>query len=63
MASEPRLTAGEKARVAVLVLRMAKRGIGDDRLVGRVYQGDLQRRIDRIVEKAAKREEQQTKRK
>ncbi|QKW50952.1 DUF6257 family protein [Streptomyces buecherae] len=54
----PRLTAGEKARVAVLVARMAKRGLADDRQMGgRVTQSDLQARVDRIIEGARKREE------
>lgn len=56
--SEPRLTAGEKARVALLVLRMAKRGIADDRVNGgRIHQGDLQRKVERVIEQARKREE------
>ena len=61
---EPKLTTGEKIRVAGLVLRMAKRGAADDRLSGgRIYQGDLERRIDRVIEGARRREEQQAKRK
>ncbi|MFF3690716.1 DUF6257 family protein [Streptomyces sp. NPDC002187] len=64
MASDPKLTAGEKARVVWLIARMAKRGIADDRQYGgRVHQGDLQRKVDRILEHARKREEQQAKKK
>jgi hypothetical protein len=49
-------TAGEKARLAVLVARMAKRGLADDG-TGRVDLSDLQRRIERI-ENAARRRKQ-----
>lgn len=58
---DPKLTTGEKAQLAWLVVRMAKRGIADDKLVGRVHQGDLQRKFDRVLEGARKREEQQAK--
>lgn len=55
--TDPKFTAGEKATLTWLTLRMAKRGLADDRQSGgRVYQGDLQRRFDRIVEGARKRE-------
>ncbi|MFD9211655.1 DUF6257 family protein [Streptomyces sp. NPDC059544] len=58
MSKEPKLTAGEKAKVAWYVARMAKRGLADDRLTGgRVHQRDLEGRIDRIIEGARKREE------
>ncbi|OIK02328.1 hypothetical protein BIV25_01580 [Streptomyces sp. MUSC 14] len=51
-----RLTAGEKARIAFLVARMAKRGLADDRQFGgRVDQRDLQRKVERIEEQARKR--------
>ncbi|WP_345616505.1 DUF6257 family protein, partial [Streptomyces sanyensis] len=47
----PRLTAGEKAKVAWYVARMAKRGLADDRQCGgRVYQGDLERKLDRVID-------------
>lgn len=53
-----RLTAGEKVQVAWYVARMAKRGLADDRQVGgRVDQSDLQRKVERIEEKARKRAE------
>lgn len=58
MASEPKLTPGEKVKVAWYVARMAKRGIADDREYGgRVHQGDLERKVDRVLEGALKREE------
>ncbi|MEW2083490.1 DUF6257 family protein [Streptomyces sp. NPDC005283] len=57
MASEPKLTGGEKVKVAWLVARMAKRGLADDRVSGgQVYQGDLQRKLERVIEGARKRE-------
>ncbi|MFJ5036193.1 DUF6257 family protein [Streptomyces sp. NPDC088560] len=53
-----RLTASEKARIAFLVARMAKRGLADDRQFGgRVDQRDLQRKVERIEEQARKRAE------
>ncbi|MFJ2566709.1 DUF6257 family protein [Streptomyces sp. NPDC087568] len=60
MSSEQlRFTAGEKARLALLVARMAKRGLADDRQSGgRVDQRDLQRKVERIEEQARKRAEQ-----
>ncbi|MFJ1597879.1 DUF6257 family protein [Streptomyces sp. NPDC088261] len=52
---EPRLTAGEKTRVAALIARMAKRGLaGED-----VHLDDLTRRVDRIFETAATRSERE----
>ncbi|MFE3163824.1 DUF6257 family protein [Streptomyces sp. NPDC059224] len=60
MSSAPlRFTAGEKARLALLVARMAKRGLADDRQFGgRVDQSDLQRKVERIENQARKRAEQ-----
>ncbi|WP_253915907.1 DUF6257 family protein [Streptomyces sp. NRRL S-31] len=56
--NEPRLTVGERAELAWLVARMAKRGLADDRQFGgRVDQSDLQRKFDRVIERARKREE------
>ncbi|MGW4028494.1 DUF6257 family protein [Streptomyces sp. NPDC004838] len=56
---EPRLTTGEKAKVAWYVARMAKRGIADpDRERGTVDLTDLQRKVDRVIDRARKREEQ-----
>jgi hypothetical protein len=58
----PRLTAGEKTKLAWYVARMAKRGVADDReFGGRVDQRDLQRKFDRVIEQARKREERANK--
>lgn len=58
MASEPKLTAGEKARVAWLVARMAKRGLAaHNSPTGDVYQGDLERKVERVIDGARRREE------
>ncbi|MFJ1653682.1 DUF6257 family protein [Streptomyces sp. NPDC088337] len=46
-------TFGEKARLAGLVARMAKRGIADDGS-GRILR-DLQRRVERIEDTARRR--------
>ncbi|ODA75563.1 DUF6257 family protein [Streptomyces sp. AVP053U2] len=62
--ADPKLTAGEITKLAWLTARMAKRGIADDRQNGgRIDQSDLQRKFDRVLEGARKREEQQSKRK
>ncbi|MFE3494202.1 DUF6257 family protein [Streptomyces sp. NPDC059169] len=62
MAREPKLTTGEKARVAWYVARMAKRSIADDRLTGgRVNQRDLERKVERVIEQARTREERDAK--
>ncbi|MYW16758.1 hypothetical protein GT039_14400 [Streptomyces sp. SID2955] len=56
--NQPRLTAGEKAQLAWYVARMAKRGLADDRQYGgRIDQSDLERKFDRVIEQARKREE------
>ncbi|MGX2994525.1 DUF6257 family protein [Streptomyces sp. JNUCC 64] len=57
--SDVKLTAGEKAGLAWLVARMAKRGLADpDRTgTGTVDLSDLQRKADRIYERAAHRED------
>ncbi|RST18542.1 hypothetical protein E2C00_27575 [Streptomyces sp. WAC05374] len=48
---EPKLTAGEKAKVTYYVARMCKRSIaGED-----VHQADLKRKVDRVIENARKR--------
>ncbi|MFE7582502.1 DUF6257 family protein [Streptomyces gardneri] len=49
----PPLTAGEKAKVTWLVARMCKRGIASET----VYQGDLEKKVDRIIDRARKRAE------
>ncbi|GBQ04150.1 hypothetical protein SSP531S_56420 [Streptomyces spongiicola] len=60
---EPRLTAGEKTKVAWYVARMAKRGLADDRVSGgRVHQRDLERKVDQIIEQARNREEREEQR-
>ncbi|WP_345616530.1 DUF6257 family protein, partial [Streptomyces sanyensis] len=52
----------EKAKVAWYVARMAKRGLADDRQCGgRVYQGDLERKLDRVIDQARRREERDAK--
>lgn len=54
----PKLTAGEKAKLTWLTVRMAKRGLADDRQNGgRVDQSDLQRKFDRILNDAHRREQ------
>ncbi|MFG3346926.1 DUF6257 family protein [Streptomyces sp. NPDC048018] len=53
----PKLTAGEHARIAWNVARMAKRSIASET----VYQGDLERRIDRIIDGARDRAEKSAK--
>ncbi|MCL6300494.1 DUF6257 family protein [Streptomyces kronopolitis] len=50
---DPPLTATEKARIAGLVARMCKREMAGP---GRVHQGDLQRKVDRILDGARERE-------
>ncbi|MFF8426051.1 DUF6257 family protein [Streptomyces sp. NPDC016566] len=56
--NQPRLTAGEKAQLAWYAARMAKRGLADDRQYGgRVDQRDLQRKFDRVIAQARRREE------
>lgn len=52
--ADPKLTTGEKAKLTWLVARMAKRGIAGER----VYQGDLERKFERVLEGARKREQQ-----
>ncbi|MEU9498173.1 DUF6257 family protein [Streptomyces sp. NPDC048196] len=55
MAQEPPLTAAEKAKVTLLTARMCKRSLaGED-----VDLSDLQRKVERILDTAAKRAESQ----
>lgn len=56
MADDLRLTLGEKARIGVLIARMAKRGLADDG-TGNVDLSDLQRRVERIERQAARRKQ------
>ncbi|MFD7224762.1 DUF6257 family protein [Streptomyces sp. NPDC059892] len=54
---EPKLTTGEKGKVAWYVARMAKRGIaGED-----VYIEDLKTKVNRVIDGARKREERAVK--
>ncbi|MFH9244686.1 DUF6257 family protein [Streptomyces lydicus] len=53
MAPEPPLTAAEKAKVALLTARMCKRTLAGEH----VHLGDLQRKVDRILDDATKRAE------
>ncbi|MFJ9075556.1 DUF6257 family protein [Streptomyces sp. NPDC102278] len=55
MAKDPKFTAGEIAQIAWYTARMAKRGIASQT----VYQGDLERKVDRIIDGAREREERQ----
>ncbi|MFE0651805.1 DUF6257 family protein [Streptomyces sp. NPDC059534] len=47
----PPLTAGEKVQVGWYVARMCKRGIAGET----VYQGDLEAKVERVIDKARKR--------
>lgn len=50
--TEPQLTASEKAKAAWLIGRMAKRAVaGPD-----VYQADLEKKLERLLDTARKRE-------
>ncbi|MFD9032655.1 DUF6257 family protein [Streptomyces sp. NPDC059567] len=51
----PKLTAGEHARVALLVARMAKRCLASET----VDRSDLERKVDRILDRARKRAERE----
>ncbi|MBT2440063.1 hypothetical protein J7E93_07995 [Streptomyces sp. ISL-36] len=55
----PKLTAGEHARIAWNVARMCKRGIAGES----VYQGDLEAKVDRIIDRARERAEKNAKKK
>ncbi|APE21215.1 MULTISPECIES: DUF6257 family protein [Streptomyces] len=55
----PPLTTGEKAKFAWYVGRMAKRGLAGES----VYQGDLEAKVDRILDGARERAEKDAKRK
>ncbi|MEW1545310.1 DUF6257 family protein [Streptomyces tsukubensis] len=61
---EPKLTAGETAKVAWYVARMAKRGIAArNSPTGDVYQDDLKKRVERILDGARRREEKAARKK
>lgn len=53
----PKLTTGENAKVAYYVARMAKRAIAGET----VHMGDLERKVDRIIDGARKRAEREEK--
>ncbi|ROQ31945.1 hypothetical protein EDD98_0912 [Streptomyces sp. PanSC19] len=55
----PPLTAGEKVQVGWYVARMCKRGIAGEG----VYQGDLEAKVDRVIDRARERAEKNAKRK
>lgn len=53
---EPLYTVGEKAELTWLVARMSKRGLAArNSPTGDVHQGDLQRKLERVKEGAARR--------
>ncbi|MFF0484115.1 DUF6257 family protein [Streptomyces sp. NPDC004435] len=49
----PPLTVGEGVKFGLLIARMAKRGIAGEG----VYQGDLEKKVDRILDGARERAE------
>ncbi|GHA00044.1 hypothetical protein GCM10010371_69160 [Streptomyces subrutilus] len=57
MGKDPKFTAGETARMGWYIARMAKRGIAGES----VYLGDLERKVDRIIDGARDREEREAK--
>ncbi|MFC8952352.1 DUF6257 family protein [Streptomyces sp. NPDC057101] len=55
----PPLTASEKAKFAWYIGRMAKRGLAGEN----VYQGDLEKKVDRLLDGARDRAEKNAKKK
>ncbi|MET8297209.1 DUF6257 family protein [Streptomyces sp. NPDC005180] len=55
MAKDPKFTAREVAQIGWYMARMAKRGIAGEN----VHLGDLERKVDRIIDGAREREAQQ----
>ncbi|MEU9300433.1 DUF6257 family protein [Streptomyces sp. NPDC048269] len=55
MAKDPKFTAREIAQMGWYTARMAKRGIASQT----VHLGDLQKKVDRIIDGAREREQQQ----
>ncbi|MFJ8879651.1 DUF6257 family protein [Streptomyces albidoflavus] len=51
---EPQLTASEKTKAAWLIARMAKRAVAGPE----VDQSDLERKLDRLMDAARKREDE-----
>ncbi|MDX3534317.1 DUF6257 family protein [Streptomyces sp. MB09-01] len=56
MAKDPKFTAREITQIGWYTARMAKRGIAGEN----VHLGDLQKKVDRIIDGAREREAQQT---
>ncbi|WP_405959191.1 DUF6257 family protein [Streptomyces sp. NBC_00868] len=55
MAKDPKFTAREVAQIGWYTARMAKRGVASQT----VHLGDLERKVDRIIDGAREREQQQ----
>ncbi|WP_030709335.1 DUF6257 family protein [Streptomyces sp. NRRL F-2580] len=55
MAKDPKFTAREITQIGWYTARMAKRGIAGEH----VHLGDLQKKVDRIIDGAREREKQQ----
>ncbi|WP_030304160.1 DUF6257 family protein [Streptomyces katrae] len=55
MAKDPKFTAREITQIGWYTARMAKRGIAGEN----VHLGDLQKKVDRIIDGAREREERQ----
>ncbi|MEU4733283.1 DUF6257 family protein [Streptomyces sp. NPDC023588] len=55
MAKDPKFTAKETAQIGWYIGRMAKRGIAGEN----VHLGDLERKVERIIDGAREREAQQ----
>ncbi|MFJ3831446.1 DUF6257 family protein [Streptomyces sp. NPDC090046] len=55
MAKDPKFTAKETAQIGWYIARMAKRGIAGET----VHQGDLERKVERIIDGAREREARQ----
>ncbi|WP_374776670.1 DUF6257 family protein [Streptomyces sp. NBC_01310] len=55
MAKDPKFTAKETAQIGWYIARMAKRGIASET----VHQGDLERKVERIIDGAREREARQ----
>lgn len=56
--ADPQFTVAETAKLTWLIARMAKRGIASQT----VDQSDLERKVEKVIDGARKREEQQAKR-
>ncbi|WP_329100278.1 DUF6257 family protein [Streptomyces sp. NBC_01439] len=55
MGKDPKFTAKETAQIGWYIARMAKRGIASET----VHLGDLERKVERIIDGAREREAQQ----